>query len=60
LRRIAGLSNDKSAGLTICTAKGRRAVVQHTDVLHDKERKNGPLWRFFVTDISAAQTPNPD
>ncbi len=46
LRRIVGLRNDKSAGLPICTTEGRLIEVQHRDVLHEKERKNGPLWRF--------------
>jgi len=43
LRRISGIRNDKSAGLTIRTAKGRLAEVQHTDVLPEIDRKNGPL-----------------
>jgi len=38
-----GLRNDKSAGLPICTTAGRLFEVQHRDVLHEKDRKNGPL-----------------
>ena len=49
LRRIVGLRNDKSAGLTICTTEGRLTEVQHRDVLHEKVRKNGPLRCFCKT-----------
>jgi hypothetical protein len=44
LRRIVVLLYDKSAGLPICTTEGRLGEVQHRDVLHEKDRKNGPLW----------------
>jgi hypothetical protein len=42
LRRIVSLFNDKSAGLLICTAKGRPGWVRHTDVPHVIAQQNGP------------------